>query len=149
MTDNCLLREELQVLESIYPDYILESTPDTIRLEVPIELDAPRPVLSITKLGSDALSGASASDTSTDQVLYLPPIIINIRLPDGYPAESPPIITSIHATHSWLPNETQLAVLLLETWKQGEGVLCDWVELVRSGAFLERVHLIDEGGAIR
>ena len=45
MTDNhTLVEEELQVLEAIYPDYILEANSETVRLEVPVELGIPRRV---------------------------------------------------------------------------------------------------------
>lgn len=146
MTDNrSLLEEELQVLESIYPDYILESSTESIRLEVPVELGSPRPVLVIAggSLDSEVPGGSSI------KVSYLPPILLNLKVPDGYPTECPPVITSIHATNSWLPTEAQLAHVLQDTWLEGEGVLCNWVELLRSGDFLQQLHLIDKTDSIR
>lgn len=142
MTDNQLsVEEELQVLESIYPDYILESSPKSVRLEVPIELGSSHTVSVNTS--NDPLNAPSVS------LSYLPPIILSLRLPDAYPTDSPPVITSLHVTHSWLTGEAQLASFLTKTWAEGECTLCDWVELLRSGEFLDGLQLMDGSGHIR
>ncbi|EJD04378.1 uncharacterized protein FOMMEDRAFT_167576 [Fomitiporia mediterranea MF3/22] len=153
MTDNrLLLEEELQVLQSIYPDYILEVTVDTVRLEVPIEFGTPRRVLVVTQsesaLNADAPAGSSKSIPSLN-LSYLPPILLTVKFTNGYPSELPPIITSVHATHSWLPSEALLASTLRETWSEGEGVLCNWVEMLRSGDFLNLLQPIARDDAIR
>ncbi|KAL5534625.1 hypothetical protein ACEPAG_1088 [Sanghuangporus baumii] len=146
MTDNQLLvEEELEVLESIYPDYILESNPKSIQLEIPVELDTPRAVSVL----SNNLPVNSPGNGSSMSLSYLPPIILGLQLPNGYPSDCPPIIASLHATHSWLPSEAQLVSLLTGAWTEGECVLCNWVELVRSGEFLDRLRLVDHSGHIR
>ncbi|OCB91157.1 hypothetical protein A7U60_g1565 [Sanghuangporus baumii] len=145
MTDNQLLvEEELQVLESIYPDYILESNPKSVQLEITVELDTPRAVSVFT----NNLPVNPPDNGSSISLSYLPPIILSLQLPNGYPTDCPPIIASLHATHSWLPSGAQLASLLTGAWTEGESVLCYWVELVRSGEFLDRLHLVDHSGHI-
>ncbi|KAH8120636.1 hypothetical protein DFH11DRAFT_1499658 [Phellopilus nigrolimitatus] len=140
-----LREEELQVLESIYPDYILESTPKSIRLEVPVELGIPRRVSVV----ADSSKAASSSSGPSVKLTYLPPILLSVSLPEGYPTECSPTITSVHATHSWLSVEAQLAHILRQAWVEGEGTLCNWVELIRSGDFLDQLDLVDKSGVIR
>ncbi|THH11365.1 hypothetical protein EW145_g683 [Phellinidium pouzarii] len=144
--DNDDLREEeLQVLQSIYPDCILEHSLNYVRFEVPVELGTPRNVCVIISSSRTA----SSSATSLLKLVHLPPILLNVQLPKGYPKACPPTIQSIHATHSWLPCEAQLAQVLLGSWINGEGALCNWVELIRSGDFIDLLQLVDESGVIR
>jgi E3 ubiquitin-protein ligase RNF14 len=142
MTDNDQLRnEEYQVLESIYPDYILEHTPNSIRLEIPIELDTPHRIL----LAHDGRKPSSSISSATwIETSHLPPVLVDISLKSEYPISTGPIITYLHSTRSWLPKELELIQLLHGLW-QGEGVLCTIVETVRSGDFLRDLRLSDDG----
>lgn len=70
----------------------------------------------------------------------LPALLLDILLPPAYPY-SPPVILSLHATHSWLPLGLILQRRLLEMWQEGEGVLYIWIEWLRNGDFLEALNL--------
>lgn len=135
--------EELQVLKSIYPDYIVESTADSIRLEVPVELGSERHV----ELVPDA--GSSTSISPSLDLTYLPRLLLTVSIPSAYPLHIPPSIVSIHATHSWLPGTSRLVQPLLQLWTEGEGTLYSWVEFIRSGEMLERLGYVDSLGNIR
>lgn len=137
--------EELQVLESIYPDYILACEKDTVKLEIPVELGASRRI-SVTSFVSNTGDTDSISEI---KISYLPPVLLTIQLPDTYPLHSPPTISTLHVTHTWLPRELGLLECLNEQWLEGEGVLCNWVESIRSGDFLEKLGLVDTNGDIR
>ena len=146
MSDNDEQRiEELQVLESIYPDYILEASLNFLRLDVPVELDGRYRVLLTND--SKASSPTVSVGPQGVELSHLPPILIDIQLPDGYPTSSAPKIASLHSTHSWLPRELELKQQLQDSW-QGEGNLCAIVETVRSGEFLSHLGLL-EGECIR
>ena len=137
--DDELRQEELQVLESIYPDYILETTLNSVRLDIPVELDKHHRVV----LSQDNGNSDPSSTTQEIEVSNLPSIFVDIHLCDGYPSSSPPVITSVHPTRSWLPKDLELAQLLRNAW-QGEGILCTIVEMVRSGEFLDILGLVED-----
>lgn len=148
---NSLRADDLQALESIYPDYIVEYTGTHLRLEIPIELGVPRDVTlvppSIRPSSSVNKSRASTTPISLT-ISHLPPVLLDLFLPDGYPLIHPPTISSLLARQGWVPSEPQLAQVLLNNWSEGESVLCTWVELIRSGDFLDQLRLINEGGTI-
>ncbi|KAL1952187.1 hypothetical protein VTO73DRAFT_1336 [Trametes versicolor] len=145
-----LQREELDVLESIYPECLsVDTSRGLIRLEVPVELpDAT--VVSIhadllTSNGSSSSAPAGRSQSpahaSTLTLSTLPPILLDVCIPASYPFV-PPIIRSVHATHSWLPPARfDLHDRLAGMWEAGEGVLYSWVEWIRSGEFLDALEL--------
>jgi len=138
--------------QSIYPDCASgDITTGTIKLEIPVEFPESRTVCvaddhSIPSAEDTPTSGsfASASRDSGPSHLSLstlPPLLLDILLPPSYPY-GPPMIVSLHATHSWLPLGHGLQRKLLETWQDGEGVLYTWVEWIRSGEFLDALGLI-------
>lgn len=142
-----LRAEELQVLESIYPDYIVHATDDTLRLEVPVELGGARNVVLDTE-DTPGQPGSPKDETSIE-IAHLPSILLSLSLPAAYPLRSPPLITSVYVTNSWLPRVSRLQQLLLQSWTKGEGVICEWVELIRSGDILEKLDLVNDYETIR
>ena len=88
---------------------------------------------------SDEYPGVSLS--------ILPPLLLEILLPPSYPTYDPPQIVALHATHGWLgPKIVPLRQLLLNMWQAGDSVLYSWIEWLRSGEFLESLHLLDSVG---
>lgn len=132
--------EEFQVLESIYPEYIVQHAEDLIRLEIPVELGERRTIT--------LQSEAQLSDL-TLELSYLPSILLEIVLPTSYPSRTAPAIRSIHATHFWLTQTAELARELHGLWTKGDGVLCEFVEFLRSGEFLRQLGMEDSCGNIR
>ncbi|KAI0359180.1 RWD-domain-containing protein [Trametes cingulata] len=150
-----LQKEELDVLESIYPECLsVDTSKALIRLEVPVELpDAT--VVSIhndllTENGSSSNVPASSASAAakTLSLSTLPPLLLDICIPPSYPFV-PPQIRTIHATHAWLVlARFDLRDRLAEMWEEGEGVLYTWVEWIRSGDFLDALDMSShEGGA--
>lgn len=74
----------------------------------------------------------------------LPPLLVHLTLPPAYPLQQGPQISSIRATHLWLPRIGALAKHLTEMWQPGEGVLYSWVEHVRTGDFLAALEVRKE-----
>ncbi|OBT63297.1 hypothetical protein VE03_07937 [Pseudogymnoascus sp. 23342-1-I1] len=94
---------ELSALQAIFPELIIdEKQPFTATLELPVAPSEPVPI--VFKDGSD---GSDKSPIEADRQLqvhrlsYLPNIHIGITLPDGYPAEKPPVL-ELSATPPWL-----------------------------------------------
>lgn len=142
-----LRQEELEVLESIYPDYIAGYTSgDVLKLDIPVELGLSRPIEVYVPHNSESASRHQVSQT---RLAHLPPLLLSITFPVDYPLKSPPSISSIHPTHSWLPHVQQLTEILLRAWSAGEGTLCNWVEYIRNGDMLDDLGLVDSSGTIR
>ena len=143
--DSSLRDEELQILRSIYPEYISSLTEDTLRLEVPIELGTSRMVRCVDNAG-----GPSNREYETNiQLTHLPPVLLNIKLPPHYPTEECAAISSIHVTHSWLPDIIRLTELLQAMWAVGEGILYKWVEFIQSGDILVALDLVNSQDVIQ
>lgn len=122
-----------------------------MKLEVPIEFPEPKAIYVVSDRKeapsagfSSEPAGAGPSSVPASPLLSLatlPPILLDVLLPATYPY-SPPIIQSLHATHSWLPLDRKLQRMLLETWQDGEGVLYSWIETIRSGEFLDSLDML-------
>ena len=78
----------------------------------------------------------------------LPPLLLHLILPSGYPLFSPPKIVSLRATHSWFSRLPDIQETLLKMWQAGEGVLYNWVELIRTAEFFSSLDL-DQDNIIR
>ncbi|KAF8832568.1 hypothetical protein HHX47_DHR1002011 [Lentinula edodes] len=138
-----LRREELEVLESIYPDYISNDiSKGSIKLEIPVELGDLNQVL----VKDAAHIGHPTSNVITLTLSLLPPLLVHIVLPETYPLQAPPKILSIRASHAWILDTSRLRDLIVEMWdmRAGEGVLCDMVEFIRSGAFLKELGMVED-----
>ncbi|KAJ7293342.1 hypothetical protein C8J57DRAFT_1268781 [Mycena rebaudengoi] len=135
---------ELEVLESIYPDYIVSIGPSnaSLKLEIPVDLSGPSNVVLVP-------SGPSAEEPLSLSLTTLPPILLDVILSAAYPAGAPPEI-SIRSSHIWLPHllVSRLRDTLMQMWQPGDGVLYDWVEFIRSGEFLNSIELMSPNGSI-
>ena len=150
-----LKEEDIQALESVYPDYIVEKSENHLRLAIPVELGVPRDVLLLPSHSKSKPASYTQSTNSREspatiklRLAHLPPVLLDLFLPDGYPLFHPPTISALHIRQGWISNEGQLAQILLKQWNEGDSVLCIWVELIRSGDFLHSLRLIDDSGTI-
>ena len=100
-------------------------------------------LLQASHANHDRPSTSGASSSTTLLLTALPPILLDVSLPQAYPYVTPQIRT-VHATHSWLPQVgTALRDHLARKWESGEGVLYTWVEWVRTGEFLDDLRLTE------
>ena len=100
-------------------------------------------LLQASHANRDRPSTSGASSSTTLLLTALPPILLDVSLPQAYPYVTPQIRT-VHATHSWLPQVgTALRDHLARKWESGEGVLYTWVEWVRTGEFLDDLRLTE------
>ncbi|TDL28742.1 hypothetical protein BD410DRAFT_781279 [Rickenella mellea] len=136
-----LVTEELDVLQSIYPDYIVsDASESTLKLDIPINFGYPRTVV--------LESSAPGSHISVPvELTHLPPLLLTINLPEDYPLRCPPEILSITSRHSWFPKLYDLRQGLLAKWVEGEGTICNWVEHIMNGEFLEDLCLTERSGS--
>ncbi|KAJ7139888.1 hypothetical protein C8R44DRAFT_660565 [Mycena epipterygia] len=136
---------ELEVLESIFPDFISDQSNESefLKLEIPIQLDGPTSILILSDDTAD-------SDALTLSLTSLPPLLLHIVLPPGYPSHDPPDV-SIRSNHSWLspPLIFRLRGVLRDKWTPGDGVLYDWIEFIRVGAFLASLDLLLPSGVVQ
>lgn len=141
------------ISQSIYPDCVSTGgVQGLIKLEIPIELPEPRYIVSetIPNVGKVSQSGGTrdfhtnslqqSSREAWISLSNLPPLLLEILLPQSYPLYTPPEIISLHATRSWLPL-SGLQRQLKEMWQRGEGVLYTWIEWIRTGEFLDSLEL--------
>ncbi|KAJ7706433.1 hypothetical protein B0H17DRAFT_629154 [Mycena rosella] len=137
---------ELEVLESIFPDFIASSTDQSesfLKFEIPVELGEPSDVILI--------NDTADSDALTLSLTSLPPLLLHIVLSATYPTHDPPGV-SVRSNHSWLPPPLlmRLESMLRDMWTPGEGVLYDWVEFIRGGRFLASLELLSlPSGALK
>ncbi|CAE6475909.1 unnamed protein product [Rhizoctonia solani] len=142
--------EEIDALVAVYPDILTQNSVAAgkeIKLDISIELETERKFDIVSSSAVDTSSPGTepscssqlhTSDSVTTTLMYLPPLLINVVLPLTYP-QTKPMIQSISVRHTWLAPALvrKLAVRLDEMWTPEEGVLWQWVEDVRTGAFLE------------
>uniref|UniRef100_A0A8H7YC95 RBR-type E3 ubiquitin transferase n=1 Tax=Psilocybe cubensis TaxID=181762 RepID=A0A8H7YC95_PSICU len=69
-------------------------------------------------------------------VKHLPPIFLDISLPQCYPLSDPPTIGSIKFHSSWLMGADGLKATLLDMWDAGETTIYSWIEYLQTGQFL-------------
>ncbi|KAJ3750098.1 RWD-domain-containing protein [Lentinula detonsa] len=142
-----LQKEELEVLESIYPDYVSGGiSKRSVKLEIPVELASPHQIF----IEETTQTGSSTSSIESLTLSLLPPLLVHVILPETYPSRVSPQLLLIHATHSWLHDTSRLQDLIVQMWNKqiGEGVLCDMVELIRSGTFLNELEMVTDHDAI-
>lgn len=90
--------------------------------------------------------GHPVSNVISLTLSLLPPLLVHVVLPETYPLQAPPEILSIRASHAWILDTSRLRDLIVEMWdtRAGEGVLCDMVEFIRSGAFLNVLGMVKD-----
>jgi E3 ubiquitin-protein ligase RNF14 len=113
-----------------------------ITVEVPVLLPKSH-TLVIYKEDSTAAPVVDGQPPLCLDVTALPPILINIALPDTYPTHAPPQILSLHSTHSWLPPMAALEDRLLALWTSQDGVLYSWIEYLESARFLDDLGMLN------
>ncbi|TKA22706.1 hypothetical protein B0A50_07799 [Salinomyces thailandicus] len=101
--------EELGSLEAIYPELASDYNNFTARLELAVTPSKPLLVRFIPQ-GSNSDTYAKAATNGGAYVerdvelSHLPPLCLQMTLPEGYPADSPPSVKLI-ARYDWLPKE--------------------------------------------
>jgi E3 ubiquitin-protein ligase RNF14 len=146
---------DLYYNQSIYPECVTRGpSGEIVKLEIPVELGEPRKILVDNGATTNPLFSSNGVMTpsiplqSEELTLSsLPPLLIHLILPSNYPLHAPPEIVSLRATHSWFSRLDDLRHMLLDMW-QGEGVLYNWVELIRTAEFLN-IELDHNNIAIR
>ncbi|KJA25944.1 hypothetical protein HYPSUDRAFT_340249 [Hypholoma sublateritium FD-334 SS-4] len=127
-----LQREELDVLESIYPEYISSAQPNGhLKFEIPVELEQPC-LIEFVRSGPPA-EGQKVS------LSVLPPLLLRITLPATYPLYEAPHIASIRTVHEWAPDISKLQRVLAEMWTSEETVLYRWIDYILSEEFLQEL----------
>lgn len=132
--------------KSIFPEYVSSRSLDgTLKLEVPIELPTSMSVI-ISEPSSSVVAATPLPERKPTimsiSLSALPPLLLHIILPPSYPIHSPPEVTSLRASHLWLPDIERLQAALLEMWQAGEPLLYNWVEYIRTGDFLKKMNLL-------
>lgn len=89
--------EELDTLQSIYPEIILDpNNPYAATLELLVAPTKPLPV-------------TFEPENTVERIAYLPPLRLEILLPPNYPADAPPIIKPT-TSPAWLPQDVRTKV---------------------------------------
>ncbi|KAG8856914.1 translation termination inhibitor protein itt1 [Tulasnella sp. 330] len=166
-TEQCaaLQQEEQEVMQAIYADRVsFKIRPPRgthVQLRVSVDLAAPCQALIVSADGTTASSAQPAhtslqeneagcrSPLSAELTLsHLPPIILTLSLPPGYPLYEPAAILSLHATHSWITSTSidKLWEIISDIAQEGlenggEGVLWRMYELLRDGQVLSYLDL--------
>ena len=114
-------RVELETLEAIYPEIHHphgSKDPFSFDIELPVQPEAPVTVTfpAASAPAESAVAGPSSvaekqqqaatrPEIDSLQVSHLPALSVRISLPEGYPAESPPVV-HISTNPQWLPRKT-------------------------------------------
>ncbi|KAF8895056.1 RWD domain-containing protein [Gymnopilus junonius] len=143
-TCDSMQKEELEVLESIYPEFLSSRSVDRIiKFEIPVEFGILKPVAIAESRQPSTLRLSEEKPTlQTLSLSALPPLLLHIVLPSLYPLYDPPEITSLRATHLWVPEIERLQGILVNMWQAGEPLLFNWIEYIRTGEFLRKMDLL-------
>ncbi|KAF2722067.1 RWD-domain-containing protein [Polychaeton citri CBS 116435] len=114
--DNGEREEELSSLQAIYPELDIANNNTTARLDLAVAPASPLLVrfipaphlqhsasCSVTYASKATASRSGAHVEHDVHLSHLPPLCLIVTLPDGYPAEKPPLI-SLSTPHGWLPS---------------------------------------------
>ena len=109
---------ELSSLQAIFPELVLDSSdPFAASISLPVNPIEPLPVVFPPLVGSVPLGvphalqdPAKTNGEVADEVAplvvktlsHLPPLALNVQLPEGYPAQMPPVF-QLSTESSWLP----------------------------------------------
>lgn len=130
-------------IQSIYPEFVSSPILDgSLKLEIPVEFETSKSVMIFEPSPNTPDAFRRKPTVLTVSLSTLPPLLIHLSLPVYYPLHVPPQITSVRATHVWLPDVADsLSSLLLDLWQMGEPSLYSWIEFIRTGEFLEKLLL--------
>lgn len=135
-----------------------------MQLRVSIDLEGPCQALIVPAddtTSSTTPPGENEAKSSTSfaaeiTLSHLPPILLTLLLPPGYPLYEPATILSVHATHSWITSSTvdKLWGIISDIAREGvesggEGVLWRVYELLRDGQILSTLDLKTHDGRLR
>lgn len=105
---------ELSAITAIYPELQLdENDPHKLFIELPVSLSRPVTVLfpavtgaapSLAPSQAPILAATVTAEADSQALSNLPALKVHIALPDGYPQDTPPIV-SISTSPSWLSND--------------------------------------------
>lgn len=104
--------EELGSLEAIYPELTADHDQFTAALELAVTPSKPLLARFIPQASGTGSKGTYASVATNGsahverdvELSHLPPLCLQLTLPAGYPADSPPKVR-LTAKHNWLPEE--------------------------------------------
>ncbi|KAI6917835.1 hypothetical protein KC355_g17512, partial [Hortaea werneckii] len=98
--------EELGSLEAIYPELVSDHITFTASLELAVAPSKPLAVSFLPAATSGQCDFAQPEilriEEQKVQLSHLPPLYLQITLPTGYPADSPPQV-KLSSKHNWLP----------------------------------------------
>ncbi|ODV94503.1 hypothetical protein PACTADRAFT_77085 [Pachysolen tannophilus NRRL Y-2460] len=110
--------QELDSIKAIYPEAVLSKKRFCGTVDIMVVTDDP--VTVVLKSGKEAKVGIEAKEQQMKEVKakihYLPSLVFQFKLPQGYPYQSPPIISLLS---SWIPSATigHLNLELLRLWE--------------------------------
>ncbi|KAH8818591.1 hypothetical protein DL96DRAFT_1621520 [Flagelloscypha sp. PMI_526] len=138
--NSVFLQEEWETFSSIYPDFVTSplSKDRSLKLEIPVNLEASH---SITVKQEGICKSKSSPIALSASVL--PPIVLHILFPSGYPYTEHPIIQLFSSAGSWVPNQNIARDWLIDQWVMGEPVLDRWTTAIYSGDMLQELGLLD------
>ncbi|KAG9246345.1 RWD domain-containing protein [Calycina marina] len=108
---------ELECLAAIYPEIVLGAEPFTASLEIPVHPTkpvkvvfpasaevAPLPTPPYSETDNEPGQATIAAHVESHNLMYLPSLHLHLTLPEGYPAEVPPIFR-LSTTPQWLSQD--------------------------------------------
>jgi E3 ubiquitin-protein ligase RNF14 len=144
--------EELSSLQAIFPDELVvdPAAPYIASIDLPVALQDPVSVVfpPLTEPAPPVLLPGSTSSSRRDihRLSFLPPLHLEIALPEGYPADEPPHV-KLTAQAEWISHNTltsleKEAVTLWEDYGHGQ-VLFSYISLLQEAA--ERAFDLTDG----
>ena len=143
---------ELSAIAAIYPELVIQSdigaSQGDRRASLNIQIDLVRPISIQTPLIADGAAPDRTEEKEaaphpregaqeTHELLHLPPLNLDVFLPQGYPTKRPPIIR-LSTPHSWLAEDKlkDLEHSVDRLWEDGgrEQVLFDYIDHLREAA---------------
>ena len=157
--------EELSTIQAVFPELEIDpSDPFSCSLELPVQpttafrITIPKTTGSTTDDNHDSAlpneNGGTNTKNEIYELSYLPPLRLNISLPDKYPDEVPPIL-KLDTKPKWLPSkvlqkhETQAAQLWEEHGRmQTLYILIDHLQQAAEDGFGLHRNALDEAEEI-
>lgn len=147
--------EELSSIAAIFPELVIDpANPFAATLDLPVAPSSPLtlhfPTVSLptppcSDNEKDAIAIVALQDTH--KVEHLPPLHLDIVLPDGYPEDTPPQVT-LRTTHDWLPADKILELQdeCAKLWEEyGKcQILFSYIDFLQQSA--ERAFDLDQAG---